>query len=217
VSPSGLALFEADARFHGERLRAYRAGRRRATPTTEKRLKELQQRSRLADGRLRSARAVAAQGARDVSSHATTSSPYLAPVRWVGTEAPVHLDDLRAELVLASDVYAPAAARRTVRAVCAGRAADSVSDAELAVSEVVTNAVVHAGGDGLSISFWSTGATLDVIVSDGGPGFVPRTRRVHTEGGGGRGLGLVDQLAEAWGSSICAPSSVWLRLAMPGA
>jgi anti-sigma regulatory factor (Ser/Thr protein kinase) len=95
------------------------------------------------------------------------------------------------------------------------RGSVAIADAELAVTEVVTNAVLHAGGDGVSISLWSEGSILDVLVSDGGPGFTPVLAPRDIDQIGGRGLSIVDTVAESWGSSICAPSSVWLRFAMP--
>src|SRR4051795_5070387 len=137
------------------------------------------------------------------------------PKHWAGTEAPAHAWRPCAELNLASDDGAPGRVRRTLRVICAGSDGGAIADAELAVTEVVTNAVLHAGGDGVSISFWSEGPILDVLVSDGGPGFTPVLVPPDIDQIGGRGLSIVDTVAESWGSSICAPSSVWMRFAMP--
>jgi hypothetical protein len=63
MGPTGLALFEADARFHGERLAAYSARRHGSPTTNEARFKDLKRRSRLADGRLHQARVEAAKRA----------------------------------------------------------------------------------------------------------------------------------------------------------
>src|SRR3954453_560215 len=134
---------------------------------------------------------------------------------WAGTEAPAHAWGPCAELNLASDDGAPGRVRRTLRVICAGSDGGAIADAELAVTEVVTNAVLHARGDGVSISFWSEGSILDVLVSDGGPGFTPLLARRDIGEISGRGLSIVDTVAESWGSSICAPSSVWMRLPMP--
>jgi anti-sigma regulatory factor (Ser/Thr protein kinase) len=141
--------------------------------------------------------------------------PAIRPKQWAGTEAPAHSWSPCAELNLASDDGAPARVRRTLRVICAGSDSVAIADAELAVTEVVTNAVLHAGGDGVSISFWSEGSILDVLVSDGGPGFTPLLAPRDVDQIGGRGLSIVDTMAESWGSSICAPSSVWMRFAMP--
>ncbi|MEA2482468.1 MAG: hypothetical protein QOC55_415 [Thermoleophilaceae bacterium] len=357
---SGLALLEADARFHAGQLAAYRVRRQGSVTTTDQRFRALKRTARLADGRVREARALAAQrtataeahakhgsdeakdrprspelarvdqfldagetvvcvaeglfkslrsqcsglavltdrrllcvdhGARlsatteyplaDITSIRATASlesgaakrgaiflrcagvgtavlrvdpweraseivayverwqpatapldsiqpvhaalvrdknprPYVAPKHWTGAEPPTHTARLSAELNLASDCHAPGAARRTLRVLCEGSDSFAIADADLAVTEVVTNAVRHAGGDGVSIGFWRDGSTLDVVVADGGPGFTPSVGPPADGQVGGRGLFLVDELAESWGSSICTPSSVWMRFAMPG-
>lgn len=133
---------------------------------------------------------------------------------WAGTRWPVRSEHSSAELVLASDSQAPGEARRTVRLLGRDRAADCVAAAELVISEVVTNAVRHSAGDGVSISFWSDADVLDVLVSDGGQGFSPRPRMLGADRLGGRGLGLIDSLVESWGASACSPSAVWFRSAM---
>jgi anti-sigma regulatory factor (Ser/Thr protein kinase) len=240
---SGLPLLEADAQFHAGQLALYRARREGSATSTEKRFRELKQTSRLADGRLREARALAvwrlatasagADHAPDEArngpgplqldrvTHAPGAGgdkergPRIGSRHWTGTEPPRHASSSSAELNLASDGHAPGAARRTLRIVCEGSDRVAIADAELAVTEIVTNAVLHAGGDGVSISFWSEGPTLDVVVDDGGRGFSPRMGSPDDDQIGGRGLSLVDTLAESWGSSICDPSSVWMRFAMP--
>ena len=128
---------------------------------------------------------------------------------------PPDLGDASVELVLASDEHAPRAARHAVRDLCRGRDSGCIADAELVVSELVTNAVLHATGDGVAISFWMGLTTVDIRVSDGGLGFTPRPSGSRGTQPGGRGLGLVDVLVESWGSSEAAPSSVWCRSAMP--
>ncbi|MGH3343642.1 MAG: ATP-binding protein [Carbonactinosporaceae bacterium] len=67
--------------------------------------------------------------------------------------------------------------------------------AALLVSELVTNAVVHGGGPTLlRLSF---DGTLRVEVTDRSPA-PPRLRRTGPDELGGRGLQLVDGLAECW-------------------
>jgi hypothetical protein len=55
--PLSIAILEAEARFHGERLALYRARRYGSRPTSEARFRQLTRASRLADECLRSARA----------------------------------------------------------------------------------------------------------------------------------------------------------------
>lgn len=58
---SRLALLEAEARFHRDRLALYRARRDGGRPTSEPRYRELERAARLATGRLLLARREAAQ------------------------------------------------------------------------------------------------------------------------------------------------------------
>ena len=64
---------------------------------------------------------------------------------------PPDLSHATADLVLASDEDSPRAARHAVRELCRGRDSICIADAELVVSELVTNAVVHATGDGVTV------------------------------------------------------------------
>ena len=49
--PLSIAILEAEARFHGERLALYRARRYGSRPTSEARFRQLTRASRLADER----------------------------------------------------------------------------------------------------------------------------------------------------------------------
>lgn len=103
-------------------------------------------------------------------------------------------------------------ARQIVRsALYAGGREDLVDSAELAVSEVVTNALVHAGTPvDLSVAVGVNG--VHIAVSDGSP-HLP-TRRDHTElASTGRGLRLLEQLVDGWGVQHRPPGkTVWFAL-----
>ncbi|GAA2423487.1 ATP-binding protein [Streptomyces macrosporus] len=78
-------------------------------------------------------------------------------------------------------------------------------DARLVVSELFTNAVKHTDSDKVECELRVTGARLRLEVVDRGGG-TARPRARHVDGGGpdregesGRGLLLVDALAERWG------------------
>jgi hypothetical protein len=60
VTDSDLALLEAEARFHRERLALYRARRYGGRPSSEARFRELERASQVADGRLLLARRASA-------------------------------------------------------------------------------------------------------------------------------------------------------------
>ena len=105
-----------------------------------------------------------------------------------------------------------ATARKAVRDVLTqARREDLVETAQLLVSEVVTNALVHAG---TPIDFHaSVGDTgLRVEVTDGSPQ-VPAPRSYATMAGTGRGLQLVQQLVDHWGT-LARPDgkTVWFEL-----
>ena len=82
-------------------------------------------------------------------------------------------------------------------------------------SEIVTNAVRHAGGI-LTIDIECDSEHLAVAVSDDSPD-IPVVREFGAEDIGGRGMRLVEHLAAVWG---CTPRPdgrgkvVWFRLAL---
>lgn len=126
-------------------------------------------------------------------------------------------------LLLESDPRASGAARRFLRQLGAqwGMDDDVVDTAQLCLSELVTNAVVHAG-TASELRVILEGRVLTVIVRDLGglggakgeephPSDDPDPLRVF-----GRGLMLVDALSERWGSERdVTGTTVWFVLTMP--
>jgi anti-sigma regulatory factor (Ser/Thr protein kinase) len=105
------------------------------------------------------------------------------------------------------------AARRFVRTalMSAGRH-ELLEDAELAVSEVVTNAVVHAGTR-VDIKLVVGPVLARIEVEDGSPN-QPRARRYAITASTGRGLGLVNDVAADWGVRPTERGkTVWFELA----
>lgn len=109
----------------------------------------------------------------------------------------------RAVLALDDDPRAPGTARRFLRALLADWSVDpdACDAAELCLSELVTNAVVHAG----------TGSTLTVVLEEGRLTVAVRDRGGPGEAAElvedddplkvfGRGLQLVDALSDRWGT-----------------
>jgi anti-sigma regulatory factor (Ser/Thr protein kinase) len=94
------------------------------------------------------------------------------------------------------------------------RVAGLISDAELVVSELVTNAV-RAGSSRISVRLTVDDDGLQVAVRDDAPGRPnPRAATVHDRDG--RGLSIVEALSSAWGVTEAAPhKSVWARLTLP--
>jgi serine phosphatase RsbU (regulator of sigma subunit)/anti-sigma regulatory factor (Ser/Thr protein kinase) len=94
------------------------------------------------------------------------------------------------------DAGAPSAARRFVRAALAeARLEELADDTLLLASELCENAVLHAG-TGFEIELVADGGELTVSVTDQGPAPMELRRTAQ----GGRGLSLVDTVAQAWGS-----------------
>ena len=137
------------------------------------------------------------------------------------------------DVLVATAAYRPepkavAAARRFVRdtlqAWAVTRAADGlglVDDAVLLTSELVTNAVVHAGTE-IQVTCRLADGAVEVVVSDGHPGrLVPEAadrEPIATDRTGGRGLLLPAAIASAWGVAYGrASKAVWFRLALDGA
>lgn len=88
-------------------------------------------------------------------------------------------------------------------------------DVLLLVSELVTNACLHAGGP-TEIALHGTLRSLRVEVSDLGLG-TPLPRLPHQPGRpGGHGLHIVDRLTSAWGTVRQeAGKTVWLEVPAP--
>ncbi|MEU7828643.1 ATP-binding protein [Nonomuraea sp. NPDC049129] len=95
-----------------------------------------------------------------------------------------------------------------------------LDDVLLLLSEVVTNAITHSNaahtvGGQVAVRITRTGATVRVEVIDAGSTITaPAVRAPTLDDDGGRGLWLVDLLAEEWGFHRDETGgSVWFRLA----
>ena len=127
---------------------------------------------------------------------------------------------IRMSLRLESSPESAGIARRAVRAALGHSVDDWFANAAmLCTSELVTNAIVHAGdGCGLQVCFDPPGGgVLRVEVSDDSqeqphvvpPGDVWRI--------GGRGLQIVEQTSTRWGTRDLAPGKVvWFELGPAG-
>jgi anti-sigma regulatory factor (Ser/Thr protein kinase) len=78
--------------------------------------------------------------------------------------------------------------------------AAQLANLDLALTELVANAVRHAGSsEQIVIALTPKDGYLCVRVTDGGSGLVPRPGAMATEPGAGYGLFLVEQLTRRWG------------------
>jgi anti-sigma regulatory factor (Ser/Thr protein kinase) len=93
-----------------------------------------------------------------------------------------------------------------------------VEDVRLLTSEVVTNALRHAGlaaGDSIAVAVEVAPDRVRVEVADRGPGFDPTSlAEPSPEKVGGWGLMLVKQLADRWGVARNDPNLVWFELSI---
>jgi len=114
------------------------------------------------------------------------------------------------------DAAAPSQARHEVRRAIAalGVNGDLADDIVLVTSELVTNAVEHGGGQ-CRFEIDHTDGALTIRVYDPSPDRpVPRAPKEPTPRG--RGLWLVERLANAWGSDESANGKcVWARFVLP--
>jgi anti-sigma regulatory factor (Ser/Thr protein kinase) len=123
-----------------------------------------------------------------------------------------HQVDNQARRLLAAHPSSVGIARTMVRDVLTVAQRDDLIDtAQLLVSEVVTNALVHAGTPiGFHASVGDGG--LRVEVTDGSTQ-VPAPRRYAPMAGTGRGLGLLQQLVDRWGTRANPDGkTVWFEL-----
>jgi anti-sigma regulatory factor (Ser/Thr protein kinase) len=95
--------------------------------------------------------------------------------------------------------------------LCGWGLAEHTAAVELAMSELVTNAIVHGEGD-VGVTLEVEADELRLVVSDQGDGHPLRRPGATLDvGAGGWGLGLVDTLADRWGTSDTGGgTSVWL-------
>ncbi|WP_181799025.1 ATP-binding protein [Kitasatospora acidiphila] len=93
--------------------------------------------------------------------------------------------------------------RHTVKAVLRFWKLTRLSEiAELLTSELVTNAIQHAGGEQwIKVTVWHDQQSLSIDVRDRST-IVPRSRQATSDRENGRGLLLVEHLSDSWACRI---------------
>lgn len=123
------------------------------------------------------------------------------------------MDELAGRFGLPAGAWAPAAARHAVASVLHGwgfRDPAWMRQTELVVSELVANAVIHAGGR-LSIELHVAHGRVTIAALDASIG-TPQCR--DASGTGGPALRIIDALCTAWGVDHQADGRrVWVQLA----
>lgn len=121
------------------------------------------------------------------------------------------------EVSLPLDARAPGAAR-IVMEVLRGRVSQAVvEDAQLVVSELVSNSVRHSGapaGELVVVRVQLTGTMVRLEIENPGHTGVIAPRAPDLKAGGGFGLNLVQALSERWGRERLAVGGtrVWTQL-----
>jgi hypothetical protein len=108
---------------------------------------------------------------------------------------------------------APRAARRAVDSLPLGIDRERVGELRLLISEVVTNAVIHSGGNDqgwIDMRVEVTAEKMRVEIRDGGRGFVPHFKR-NPRSNGGLGTVLLEGLSSAWGTLSAPEFGVWFE------
>ncbi|HEX6421819.1 MAG TPA: ATP-binding protein [Acidimicrobiales bacterium] len=107
-----------------------------------------------------------------------------------------------------------AAARAFVRRTLAGWGVGRVDDVVLITSELFSNAVLHGRGE-VEVTLSLSGGRVRLQVADGGGVPVPSdVRRPTPDAVTGRGLAIVDALAQRWGngSDLAGRTCVWIEV-----
>jgi hypothetical protein len=106
-------------------------------------------------------------------------------------------------------------ARRFVADQLADLPANTVDVARLLVSELVTNAVLHARTK-LSLTVDRGDTSVSIHVADSNP-MLPVMRSHNTDAGTGRGLHVLDRMASRWGShNVGGGKIVWFEIRTDG-
>jgi len=120
----------------------------------------------------------------------------------------------RAKRTVRCDGEGPATARRFVSDTMRTWGCDDlIADAELLVSEAVTNSVEHSEQSHAVVDLLASGDTIRVDVSDTGAAKAVEQRTPEAGRPGGFGLAIIDSVATRWGVEPSrAGKSVWFEL-----
>ena len=116
------------------------------------------------------------------------------------------------DVELPSTASAPARARGALDQLVGRISVERMRDARLLVSELVTNAVRHADGQGVRLIAAITAGTLRIEVHDPGNGFELKPPPQDPLRASGWGLVLVEELADRWGVDHHPRTRVWFEM-----
>jgi anti-sigma regulatory factor (Ser/Thr protein kinase) len=122
---------------------------------------------------------------------------------------------MRYEVELVRDPDSAADARQALSDVSDHLTPGRLEDARLLVSELVTNAIRHAGlrdDELIKLVVVSGDRVLRIEVYDPGPGFEPTEPERDPARASGWGLYLVRELSDRWGVDNDSGTCVWFEL-----
>ncbi|MDQ4145665.1 MAG: ATP-binding protein [Actinomycetota bacterium] len=122
------------------------------------------------------------------------------------------LDQTGLDVTLSPDVGAPEKARRHLERVGGSLTEEVLDDVKLLVVELVTNSVKFAGEGAIAVKMAADDRSVRVEVHDDGPGFSPTTHEPALGDTSGRGLFLVEALADRWGVVLDGTTCVWFEI-----
>jgi anti-sigma regulatory factor (Ser/Thr protein kinase) len=110
-----------------------------------------------------------------------------------------------------ADTSAPRRVRKEVTSSLAGLDDEQLATAQLLVSELATNVVLH-GGDQMAVDICRDPHRVRIEVTDPGEA-MPVRREAGVDADSGRGLGLIDTASSRWGIEPRQPGkAVWFEL-----
>jgi serine phosphatase RsbU (regulator of sigma subunit)/anti-sigma regulatory factor (Ser/Thr protein kinase) len=114
---------------------------------------------------------------------------------------------------LPSRPEAPSLARQAVAELSGAVRADRLEDLKLLATELVTNSCRHVvGGESIALELHVGGDVARLAVTDRGPGFDGVVPESDLESESGRGLFIVDAVADRWGVETGPCTRVWAEL-----
>jgi|SRR5438874_7295627 len=133
---------------------------------------------------------------------------------WVAIDLGGHDVVSRLHLAMRPGAEAAGESRRALERLAGAIEDEQLETLRLLVTELVTNAVRHAGtSQWIELELDLYANAVRVEVTDRGPGFQPAdTPQPHPDRPGGWGLCLVDRLADRWGVVIDGLTNVWFEV-----
>ena len=109
---------------------------------------------------------------------------------------------------------APSEARQAIAGMADAIQAAALEELKLLASELVTNSCRHAvaGDEPIALELEVEGDVVRLSVTDAGQGFEPEVQRFDLDSESGRGLFIVDALADRWGVERSGGTRVWAEL-----